>query len=198
MKKTAAVVTVVLLLLAAQAAFAVDLEAGWYVKLGGVALHGIVPGEGTWTTGWNFVDGLGDHGPFRVTGFDTRVPQRMVSVPEDAFNVAPGTSVYLWGEPDSPVVWPVSEVVVYWDSYYQASKMRLELLKYTGEGEFAVLWVQDESGASLHWDNVLTQGQEIEVESVPVFRVTVVPEPASAIVLAIGSVLQARRRRNTQ
>ena len=197
MKKGFAVFAVLLLLSLSQVTQAVTLEEGWYVKLGGVALFGFDPVLSFYTgADWHFTVDTGDQGPFNVASPDPVWAERMVSVPETVTGVIPGASVYLWGEPTYPVTYAITEVGFFWETNYDASRMRLDLLAYDGAG-FTLLWSQDNSGLDSGFRNVLTASQSIPVGSVPVFRVTVVPEPSSMLAMigcVAGAVFVLRRR----
>ncbi len=197
MKKLVVALAIVVLLLSAQVSQAVDLQEGWYVKLAAVALFGFDYGINFYTgTAWYFTGELGEYGPFTVTSPDPVRAERLIAVTETASRIAPGTSVYLWGEPENAVTYDVTEMGPYWETNYDASCMRLELLSYDGV-DFTLLWTQDKSGFNAGIRNVLSSSQMIPIGSVPVFRVTVVPEPSSLLILFgcfVGTTLVRRRR----
>jgi len=185
------VVIVILCMLAfAGAAHAADLQAGWYVKLGLVDVRGW-DGYQWGIVDWNFVGGLGTYGPFEVTSPDPVWARRMVSVPSSVSGVAPGTSVDLWGEPAIPIGFPVSEVVVCYDTNYDATRMRLELLMYRADVGFTMLWAENRSGLHQVWTNVLGPSQVIPLGYSPVFRVTVVPEPGPFLAIIWGMLCKS-------
>lgn len=197
MNKPIAILVILLLLGLGSAAHAVDLEAGWYVKLFGVSLGGLV-GEGGWqVVNWHFTGGLGTSGPFEVTSPDPLWAERVVSVPQTVKGVTAGTSVYLWGEPVSSVDFIVRQLGVGYDTLYDASRMRLDVLMYKESEGFTLLWSQGLSGFQQGWPNVLEESQAIPVGYQPVFRVAVVPEPCSTSAMLVGITLAVvvRRRR---
>jgi len=189
------ILLILCMLVFAGAAHAADLQAGWYVKLGLVDVRGW-DGYQWGIVDWNFVGGLGTYGPFEVTSPDPVWARRMVSVPSSVSGVAPGTSVDLWGEPTREVNFPISAVVPCYDTYYDASQMRLQLLMYKQDAGFTLLWEQARSGFWGDWSNVLSGSQVIPVGYSLVFRVTVVPEQGSLLVTicALASTLLSRRR----
>lgn len=179
----------------AQVSEAVDLQAGWYVKLGSGMLSGIDPiYQRPNTVDWNFVGSLGAFGPFEVT-YQSWQEQRVVTVPTSVSGVAPGTSIWLWAEPSDPVYWPISLVGVRWETNYQADRMILELYKYSTSGVYTLLWAQNRSGYNHYHGNLLGQWEEIEIGSIPVFRVRVVPEANTCAALLIPSLLVILKRR---
>jgi len=184
-----------------QAAHAVDLEAGWYVKLGSVALYSPYGwgGPGRQSVAWNPVGGLGTYGPFEVTTTAEWWPQRVVSVPSTAVGVVPGTGAWLWGELEHPVDYPFAEVSLHWETNYDASKMRLELLMYKQDEGLTLLWAEDRSGLQSGYHNVLSPVQYIPLGYEAVFRVIAVPEPSTIGAFGLGlagtSAIWRRRRR---
>jgi hypothetical protein len=199
MNRAAVVVSVLCLVVLGQAGWAADLQAGWYVKLGLVALWGRDPGTGHEVgVDWNFTGGLGTFGPFEVSGPDMWYPQRMVSVPSSVTGVAPSTSVYLWGEPSRAVDFVVSRVSPFWDTYYDGASMRLELLMYGESTGFTLLWSQTKSGVYGGAGNVLSEFQSIPIGHVPVFRVTTVPEAHSLFVVGYGLLCAALFRKTVK
>jgi len=195
MKKTAAII-VVLLLLTAQACLAVDLEAGWYANLGLVDIHGWGP-SGEVVVSWNFTGALGPQEPFEVTSPDPVWARRSVTVLQTTTGIAPGTAVYLWGEPVTPITFDIIDVVPYWETDYDATRMQLQLLSYSPQTGFTLLWSQTASGHNLSFSGLLSGFQEIPLGAEPVFRVIVVPEPCSFAVLvaACCGILVQRRSR---
>ena len=194
MRKPAVLLAVMIVLTLGQACQAADLQAGWYAKLGGVALFGW---DGVQERGidWHFVGGLGTFGPFEVTNPDPVWPERTVSVPDDALEVVPGTGVWLWGEPEVTVDFVVQAVSIFWDTDYDATQMRLELLMYNETEGFALLWSQTQSGYYGGAGNVLGEYQTIPMGYAPVFRVRAVPEPSSLMTVCglLGAFLLRRR-----
>ncbi len=198
MKKFVVAVAIVVLLLSAQVSQAADLQEGWYVKLAAVALYGFDYGINFYTgTAWHFTGELGEHGPFTVTSPDPVWAERTIAVNETVSGIAPYTSVYLWGEPENPVTYDVTEIGLFWETDYDAASMRLELLSYDGF-DFTLLWSQDKSGFNSGYHNVLSAWQQIPVGSVPVFRVTAIPEPSSLLALFgyFGAIALMHRRRS--
>ena len=197
MKKGFAVFAVLLLLSLSQVTQAVTLEEGWYVKLGYVALYGFDPIAGhDFALAWNFTDPLGTSGPFSVTQLGQHWPQRMISVSDTATDVLPGTCVDLYGEPVATIPAIVSEVSFRYETDYVASLMRLDLLMQAPDGNQTLLWSQNTSGFTWSEGNALEWNQIIPVGYIPVFRVTVVPEPSAFAALGLGlGILCAARRR---
>lgn len=200
MKKALVLLAVLSLLLAASAIQAADLQAGWYVKMAGVALFGPIKQPPYHTgTGWNFTGGLGTYGPFKVSSPDPLWAERMVSVPTSVSGVTPSTSVYLWGQPVDPVYYDVREVQFFCETNYDASQMQLQLLMYNStDHNYTLLWSQSQSGYRSSWVSALTFPQKIPVGYVPVFRVTTVPEPSALLVVitGAGAVFGFLRRRS--
>jgi hypothetical protein len=167
---------------------AADLQAGWYVKLAGVGMFGPISEPPYRTgTGWNFTGELGMYGPFEVSSPDPVWAERMVSVPVSVTGVAAGTSVYLWGQPTWAVYYPVDALDFYWETNCDKSVVQLELLMYNPSYGYTKLWSYSQSPYNSGFDNVLTFPQEIPIGYVPVFRVSVVPEPNGVIVLLTGA-----------
>ena len=198
MKKITVVLAVLLLLALAQMGQAADLQAGWYIKLGGVGLFGAIPQSPYYTgTDWNFTTELGTYGPFEVTSPDPVWAERMVSVPVSVTGVSAGTSVYLWGQPIDPVYYPVDDVSFHWETNCDKSVVQLELLMYSPSSGYTKLWSYSQSPYTSDASNVLTFPQKIPVGYVPVFRVSVVPEPNGLLALLTGAGLMVgflRRR----
>jgi|LSQX01.1.fsa_nt_gb hypothetical protein len=188
MKRLAIALVVIGLLAVSQVTQAANLEEGWYVKLGGVALYGVDPKTG-YDRGvdWNFTSPLGVSGPFDVAQPDMLWPQRLVSVPYDVTGVIFGTGVDLYGQPEPPVDFLVQSIFFICDTFYEASQMRLELLIKRANGNTELIWSQTRSGPVLG-------GPEIPLDDLFgsddsfVFRVTTVPEPSSLQVLLLTSV----------
>ncbi|MGI6296926.1 MAG: PEP-CTERM sorting domain-containing protein [Armatimonadota bacterium] len=187
MKKFVVAVAIVVILLSAQISQAADLQEGWYVKLGWVDVRGW-DGMRERVVDWDFTGPLGSVGPFEVTSPDPLWARRMISVPNTVSGIAPGTSVDLWGEPLSLVDFPITEVVVCYDTNYDAAKMRLQLFMYQQDTGFTLLWSEERSGLHQVWSNVLGQFQMIPVGYSPVFRVTVIPEPSTVLALFSGAL----------
>lgn len=196
MKKGFAVFAVVLFLLSTQVTHAANLEEGWYVKIGWVTVGGW-DGTSDRIIDWDFTSDLGIVGPFNVTSPDPLWARRMVSVDSTVSGIAPGTNIDLWGAPVAEVTFPITEVVICYDTNYDATQMRLELLIYSPDAGFTLLWSESKSGTHSVWTNVLGQSQYIPIGYVPVFRVTAVPEPPVAVVFVTGlsSLLVRIRRR---
>ena len=84
MKKFVVAVAIVVLLLSAQVSQSADLQEGWYVKLGGVAIYGVIPQTGQPVgLGWHFTTPAGQYGPFLVDQPDSTWAQLVVSVTQD-------------------------------------------------------------------------------------------------------------------
>jgi hypothetical protein len=192
MKKLLLLFAVLLLVGLAPPTQAADLEAGWYVKLGGFFTLGF-DGAQWHAVDWSFVGGLGTFGPFEVTSPHPWWPQREIRVP--GTTTAPtGTALYFWLEPEVPVSYDVYEAVPRWETSYDASRMRLEML-IGREGEpLALLWAQDQSGSNWGYHNVLTGLQHIPAGYQPVLRVVVLPEPGCLMCVVCGSMVFFIRR----
>lgn len=181
------VILVVLLLLGlGSTAHAADLQEGWYVKIGLVALFGWDYEANAYRgVDWNFTGGLGTFGPFEVTSPDPLYPQRMIYVPTTTDCVPDGTRVELYGEPQISITFPITRLDVSIDTMYDASHMRLEVLVHRLSGLDELLWSQNGSGhvygtASILGDRVIQPGENVFA------RVTAVPEPTSLLALAAG------------
>lgn len=180
------VVIVVLCMLAfAGATHAADLQAGWYVKLGGFSTRGW-NGSQWAAVEWTFSGGLGVWGPFEVTSPHVWWPQRQVIVHTTVTGVPAGTSVYLWGIPERPIDFAASELVIGWETDYDAANMRLELLMYQEGQGYTLLWAQNQSGYHHDYPNLLGPSQVIPIGCSPVFRVVVLPEPNPVFALLAG------------
>lgn len=197
MKAVALILAVVGLLGLAQVSQAVTPQAGSYVKLGYVALYGYDPvAAHDFAFAWDFTGPLGASGPFTVTQLGQRWPQRMISLTNVADDVLPGTCVDLYGQPRTTIPATVTEVSFRYETTYVASQMRLDLLMQAPDGNQTLLWSQNTSGFTWSEGNVLGWNQSIPVGYVPLFRITVVPEPLAFAVLGLGfGILSARRRR---
>ena len=197
MKKFAIVLAVLSLLVLGQVTYAANLQSDWYVKLFGISLYGW-DGQQYQVVDWNFKGGLGQSGPFQVTNPDPVRAERMVSIPNSTSNTPIGTSVYLWGEPARPINWTINEIAVGYDTSYNAAQMRLELLMYKEQVGYTLLWSQNNTGTSWGIHNVLSNSQYIPAGYQPVFRVTVVPEPAGImIILPCLALLFSKMRRES-
>ena len=197
MRKRGVLLAVLIVLALAQACQAADLQAGWYVKLGGVALYGF---DGMYERGgdWHFEGGLGTFGPFEVTEPGVGWADRLVSVPTSAMGVPAGTTVYLLGEPETEVDFPVSNLLLAYETDYDATQMRVELFVHCAGGDYELLWSQNQSGYAMAIPDVLAgSGRLILPGDSIVFRVTTVPEPSQVLALGLPAALLiglARRR----
>ncbi len=184
MKRFTAILVVIVLAVLSQAGQAADLKAGWYVKLASVALYNSQHQVGT---RFNFTGDLGASGPFYVSSPDPLWAERMVSVPVSAVGVPGGTSVYLWGTPQTIPNYVIDSVSFAWETNCDSSIMQLQLLMYKPDVGYTLLWSHNQSGYNSDNGNVLRPGLVIPVGYMPVFRVTVVPEPNGLLVLIAGS-----------
>jgi len=194
------VVIVILCMLAfAGAAHAADLQAGWYVKLGGVAVYGWYQGQYVGVD-WNFTSPLGTYGPFEVTQPDQLWPQRMVLVPSAAFGVPVGTYVDLGGELEAPVTFAVDRLDLSYETNYDASRLRLEVLSRHPNGQEDLLWYQSRSGYAIGGPSLYNPSLSFFTGDILVCRVVVVPEPAYAMTLGLAGLafVSWRRRGETR
>ena len=197
MKRLAIALVVIGLLIVSQVTQAANLEEGWYVKLGGVGILGYTPSVGPWNYEWDFVGGLGNDGPFVITSPDAFYPQRLVSVPQDTIGVAPGTSLYLWGKPMSPL--PQNGIITgigfHWETNYDAAVMRVDLLMCDPEQSYTTVWSQNKSG--FHWGIPDVNISISPTTYQPAFRITVIPEASGLPVILAGfGILATRMRRS--
>ncbi len=199
MKRVAVVVAVVSVLALAQGVNAADLEAGWYAIVRSVSIftydhEGMPELRGG---GW-FVTDPGSYGPFQVTD-EPRGDEysRGVRVLEDAAGVLPGTGVEL---PLATGLYE-DEVIAYlgvdWQTDYDASQMRLELIQRDEQtGAVDILWQQDQSGALWHYEYMAWDTYPVGLA----FRVLAVPEPCTfgtvAILLSVTVLRSGARRRS--
>jgi hypothetical protein len=199
MRRNALIIAALAIVTVIGPAQAVDLEAGWYVKLGGVAVWGFDPKIGR-DVGydWNFEGGIGMFGPFEVTQPHRTWPQRMVSVPSAVTGVAPGTAVYLSGAPTATIDFQVDRIDVSYDTLYDPSAIVVQALVLHSDGTEEVLWSHLRSGHAVGSAGVLgTSDRFLLVGDSVAFRVVAVPEPAGAIVLLTGAPLLAALSRRS-
>ena len=149
-----------------------------------VAFFGYAPDEGMWGIDWNFTSPLGGAGPFEVTQPNPLWPQRMVTVPNAAHDVPNGTAVYLYGEPEQPIVWPTTDLQITSETNYDSSQMLAQLYVQHDTGLSELLWTEPRSGPHTGGGSVLLPGQTLLPSDTIYFRVTAVPEPCSFAVLA--------------
>jgi len=201
MRKLALILAVAGLLCLAQASQAADLQAGWYVKLGGVALFGIDPTlQQQVGIDWSFVGGLGDWGPFAVTEPDGSWVQRVIAVPGNAYGIASGTKVDLTGTPLSAVNFIPDTLQFAYGTFYDVTQMRFDLYSQHSDGTLDKLYSETRSGQHTVAPTITLNGRYNPAADSLIFRTTtVVPEPASIIPLALAIVCaSAGRRRRTK
>lgn len=178
---------------------AADLQAGWYVKLGQIALYGIIPQPPYYTAiGWNFAVTPGTYGPFEVTTDTTHWAEWPVTifVPTTQTGVAAGTSIYLHGLPEVPLSFTADMLGIVYETNYDSSQMIAQLYVQHNSGQTELLWTEPRSGH--HWGNVnvLRQWQYIQPTDTIYFKVVAVPEPSQCLVLLTPAawVLLMKRR----
>jgi len=197
MKKLSVISAALLLLTLAQIGQAADLQAGWYVKLGGVALYGTDPGSGhEVAVDWSFAGPVGPAGPFEVAQSDPLWPQRTVSVPAST-NVPDGTAVDLFGQPKTPITFAVTRLDLIYETNYVASQMLAQLFVEHTSGQSELLWQESRSGLHNRYATLLAgTGRTLAPSDTIYFRVVAVPEPSGLSVLlpAIGLLWLERRR----
>jgi len=177
------------MLVFAGATHAADLQAGWYVKLGSVALYGYDSQYGYGVIDWDFVAGVGDYGPFRITQPAPNWPQRLVTVVSDAHGVLPGTGIDLTGAAGAgPPSFVVQSIYFACETYYDATQMQLSLLIRRTTGVEIPLWTQQQSWLYQAGPQ-LSLGTSLDSGDIFVFRVAVVPEPSA--LLCLGSAMAA-------
>ena len=190
MKKGFAVFAVLLFLLSAQVTHAANLEEGWYVKLGGVALWWIDPASGHEVgADWDFTSPLGTVGPFLVTQPDPLWPQRLISV-QNLNDVPSGTAVDLFGQlryavPNNAVVTGISVPLA---TNYDATQMQLQVLIHHQSGIDDLLWSQTTSGHIMGTKDISTGKYSIAAGDSLLLRVTTLPEPSSLLILSLSVV----------
>jgi len=174
----------------AGATHAADLQAGWYVKIGGVALFGYDPNTGRdFGIDWRFSGGLGVYGPFEVTQPtepDPLFPQRKVLVPRTVLAVPSGTAVNMYGETEQPMPAPATDLHVVYETDYDSSQMMLWLYVEHANGQSEFLWAEARSGHHYGNTSVLPQWMTILPSDRLCFTVVAVPEPASYLSLFLG------------
>ncbi len=198
MNRLGVALAVVFVLALAGAVQAADLQAGWYVKLGGVALWGWDWQANRYTgVDWDFTGPLGTYGPFEVTQPGPVWPQRMVSVPSAVSGVPPGTAVDLNGQPRSSLTFAVDRLDFAYETYYDATQMRLSLYLQHSDGNADLLYSETRSGLHSTFPEIPFDDWQMLADDRLVFRVTVVPEPSSllAVLLPTATALCLRRRR---
>lgn len=79
----------------------------------------------------------------------------------------------------------VDAVSFFWETNCDKSLIQLELLMYNSTYGYSKLWSYSQSPYNSGYNNVLVFPQKIPVGYVPVFRVSVVPEPSSVLVLLL-------------
>lgn len=184
------------LLLAAQIGQAADLQAGWYVKLGNVAVFGVDPNTRRETAiDWSFAGGLGSYGPFEVTSPGATYPQRVVTVPSTVNGAASGAYIDLTGMPDIPIGFTPNSLQFVYNTYYDVSQMRFDLFVRHSDGTIETLFSETRSGQHSGVPTVFLLGRYSPISDTLVFRTSVVPEPSSAITLAFSLAFIAGVRR---
>jgi hypothetical protein len=199
MRKVFLALAISALMMLEQSASAVDLEAGWYAKFGGVLLNGLDyydPDPMWYASEWSTTSPLGPAGPLLVAeGGPLYSRGCAISVPQDT-SVAAGVLFQGCGYYDRS--WPQYDLVTFcWETNYDAAKLRLELVLIRNTGEEQLLWYQGISGHAvepyegLNFPAPLRNDEDIE------FRLVAVPEPSSAVMVSglMLLVFKLRRRR---
>jgi|GEM_PF-2986515 len=196
MKTAIMIVAVLIIALMPQIGQTADLQAGWYVKLGNIALWGFDPVQNREVAvGWYFTTPVGLNGPFEVTQPAPSWPQRMVSVPTSV-NVPSGTSVDLYGSLEKPITFPIYRLDVGHETDYDSSQMLVQLLVQHSNGSVELLWSEPRSGHHLGANNILGPSETILPTDTLLFKVVAVPEPSQCAMLTIsllGMLLMRRR-----
>ncbi len=200
MKKITVVLAVLLLLALAQMGQAADLQAGWYVKFGQIALLGAIPQPPYYTAiDWNFTVTPGTYGPFEVTTDTAQWAEWPVtiSVPTTQTGVAAGTSVYLYGQPEVPMSFIADRLDIVYETNYDSSQMIAQLYVQHASGQTDLLWTEPRSGH--HWGNVNVLGlwQYIQPTDTLYFKVVAVPEPSQFLALLTPAVCVLLMKRRT-
>ena len=190
MNKTVIAVAIMLILLLSQTAQAADLEEGWYVKLGGVALYGTNPTTGReFGIDWNFTSRLGTFGPFEITQPDLLWPQRMVSIICPTFGTPAGVSVDLIGQLKTSTLYPVSRLDVLYETNYDAAQMMVQLYVRHVDGDEEVIWAENRSGFHTRYVDVLFgTGRIICPSDTIYFQIRTVPEPRQIFAVIFPSL----------
>ena len=200
MKRLAIALVVIGLLTVSQVTHAANLEEGWYVKLGGVALFGFDPATmSEFAADWNFTSPLGQSGPFSVTQPAPTWPQRLVVVEETASGIAPGTGVDLWGAPllSLPKTGYLTYLSFACDTTYDATQMRLSVLIGHTDGTEDTIWEQSRSGSNHGAPSIYLGNHTMLSSDTFLFRVAAVPEPTSFLAVLMPCVIGIWRRRRS-
>jgi len=161
---------------------AVALEQGWYAWIGGVYLQGFGV-DGPYDAYWEPSSSLGQLGRVEVSQWHY-VGTRKITVSTDT-SVAPGALFEDVGSYTYPNR-PYQVVFLDWETDYDATRMRLQLLKRHAGQSDQLVWQQAVSnhqsggGVNVWSSSALLPGDQL------VFRVVAVPEPAGVAMLAFG------------
>ncbi|NLN78573.1 MAG: hypothetical protein GX141_06620 [Armatimonadetes bacterium] len=177
MKRLAIALVVIGLLAVSQVTQAVTLEEWWYVKLGGVALWWIDPTTG-YEVGvdWDFTTEPGAYGPFVVTTPNVPWSERLISI-SNTTDVSTGTHVDLFGQPEVEVLLPIFRIDVAYETLYNPSCMRLELIHLHSNGLEQILWSQMRPDHAIGAPTI-NLSNNMPVGDTIFLRVTTVPEPS--------------------
>lgn len=189
MKKLVVALAIVVLLLSAQISQAADLREGWYVKLGGVAIYGVIPQTGQPVgLGWHFTAPVGQYGPFLVDQPDSTWAQLVVSVTQDVFGVPYGTGVNICLQPEAPIDFWVQSVYFGCDTFYDATQMRLDLFINRADGRSDLIWAQTISGPVVGGPEIPLYCHSFGSADTLSFRIAAVPEVSSLFAILFFSV----------
>ncbi len=195
MKRIAVSVALVVFLSMARGGHAADLQAGWYVKRWAVSLEFYDELGRPNSVHWSFAGGMGTYGPCEGTSPDPIWAERLGTIPTTALDVAPGTGVYLGGVPDVEIPFDLTGVGMGYETNYDASQVRLELLDYSGSTGYTLLWAESRSGLQHAFQTVVWSYEPvIRRGHAVVFRVTTVPEPCGLVVVLTGLCVAGTRK----
>lgn len=183
MRKLAVILVVLLLLCLCGTAQAVDLEAGWYVKIGDISM---MMHDGPYQYGMNWyltTPTTGSYPPFEVTS-ENPSWQRVITIP-NSVSVPSGTSITFEGQPQVHTDLLIDRVDVLFQTDYDASRLALDLIWKHVNGTESLLRRQDQSGYVGGGLSALTPGMSLAQGDSVLIRVSAVPEPAS--ILGLGA-----------
>jgi len=185
MRRLVLVLIVAGLLGLAQAGQAADLQAGWYACAYTVHLYTYGPQGPTLAAGGTFQTPRGTQGPFTISRAPTYDDYaRTVSVTADTL-ADPLDSIVL------PIAAPLatntvlSSVAFLWETDYASDRLRLQFWHNLNDGTSLQLWDQPLSG---YQSGGASTAHDLMYEQGFFFRVAVVPEPTSLLVLLTGLV----------
>ena len=192
MRRTAVILAVVILLALSQAAQAVEVEAGWYVKFGEISLQGYY-GPDEWVENWYPESALGQSGILFVEEGTPFWRSRKTTVTADTY-VEPGVLFEDYGSYAGQ--YPYYQLVnMAWETDYDATRVQLRVFRHRGGGADELIWSQTQSGYAVGGANIwnsypLQDGEQIVV------RLVAIPEPSSlaGISAAVVWCLILRRR----